>query len=170
MNEQHIQDALGEISEELIAPVEKLRTGKRYSWFRWAALAACFCLIAGMALGWDGWRATSKMEDAMINGKPENAPAEMEDPLYSYGSIADGTSLPCFRAKVLEAHDTYMLVEPLEGEQERTSADKIEVSFAKLEQIPALKPGDTVEIFYDGMLEEVYPPRARNVVFIKVVE
>ena len=45
MNEQHIHDAIGEISEELIDPVARLRMKKRYPVAKWVAAAACVCLV-----------------------------------------------------------------------------------------------------------------------------
>ena len=62
-----------------------------------------------------------------------------------------------FNATVLEIHDGYYLVNPVEGSRELSSADKIEVSMKNLD--PSLEPevGDLIEITYDGMIMELYP-------------
>lgn len=47
MNSDKIHDALNYLDEDLIRPVEHLRNGgSRKTWKRWAAIAACFCLLA----------------------------------------------------------------------------------------------------------------------------
>lgn len=61
-----------------------------------------------------------------------------------------------FLAKVLEANWDTALVEPLEGEPECNSSDKITFSTRDLEQIGA-HPGSIVEITYDGNIMETYP-------------
>ena len=61
-----------------------------------------------------------------------------------------------FTATVLEISGNTVLVEPLEGESERLSADKISFSKANLEQIGAIV-GSVVEIGYTGEIMESYP-------------
>lgn len=48
MNSNRIHDALNYLDEDLIRPVEQLRNsgGGRKPWKHWAAIAACFCLLA----------------------------------------------------------------------------------------------------------------------------
>ena len=77
-----------------------------------------------------------------------------------------------FSAAVLEVDKQYILVEPLEGEAERKSADQIQVSLRDegsriLEEICV---GDTVEITYDGLIAESYPARINSALGIKVIE
>ncbi len=63
-----------------------------------------------------------------------------------------------FEATVLEISVVSALVEPLEGEEERTSSDKIRFSVKGIEGMEGtVEPGDIVEIFYDGMIAESYP-------------
>lgn len=75
-----------------------------------------------------------------------------------------------FQAKILEIHDGYYLVEPVESSFERNSADKIEVAMKYLD--PSLEPqvGDIIEIEYSGDILETYPAQIANVYGIKVVE
>ena len=61
-----------------------------------------------------------------------------------------------FLATVLEISVVSALVEPLEGEEERRSSDKIRFSVKGLEGTE-VEPGDIVEIVYDGMIRESYP-------------
>ena len=61
-----------------------------------------------------------------------------------------------FEATVLELSVVSAVVEPLEGEEERKSSDRIRFSVKGLEGA-WVEPGDIVEIFYDGMIKESYP-------------
>lgn len=74
-----------------------------------------------------------------------------------------------FEATVLEVHDGYYLVNPVEGSRELNSADKIEVSMKNLD--PSLEPevGDIIEITYDGIIMETYPARLHEVYSVRVV-
>lgn len=67
---------------------------------------------------------------------------------------------PTFLATVLELTDTTALVEPLEGETERTSCDRISLSIKDLEPI-GIRVGDIVNIQYDGQIMESYPAQIR---------
>lgn len=61
-----------------------------------------------------------------------------------------------FLARVLECSDSWVLVEPLAGEDELRSSDQISFGTGKLEDIGA-QVGSVVEITYDGMIMESYP-------------
>lgn len=71
-----------------------------------------------------------------------------------------------FRALVMEVHDQYLLVEPVNGSAERNSADRIEVSLPDQTAMP--KVGDEVTIVYDGQIQETYPARITNVYRIDI--
>ncbi len=75
-----------------------------------------------------------------------------------------------FEATVIEAHDDYLIVEPFETYSESKSADRIRVSTADLSLEDAIKPGDTVAVYYEGGIQETYPAVAAKVVRVKVVE
>jgi len=64
-----------------------------------------------------------------------------------------------FLAKVLELSVVSALVEPLEGEEERGSSDRIRFSVRGLEGMEGTmaEQEDIVEIFYDGTIKESYP-------------
>lgn len=61
-----------------------------------------------------------------------------------------------FEATVLEVGETGVIVEPLEGEWERSSSDKISFSTTLLKEVD-VEPGDIVEVVYNGTIRESYP-------------
>lgn len=75
-----------------------------------------------------------------------------------------------FQAVILEIHDRYYLVEPVEGSWELGSADQITVPRENMNLSPEPEVGDTLEIEYDGGIAETYPAQISNVYSIRVVE
>ena len=75
-----------------------------------------------------------------------------------------------FRAIILEVHDDYYLVEPVEGSTELNSADQITVPMTGMNISPEPGVGDILEIEYDGAIAESYPAQITNVYSIRVVE
>ena len=73
------------------------------------------------------------------------------------------------QAKLLEIHDGYYLVEPMEGSLELSSASQIEVPMKNMEPSPEPQVGDILEIEYDGQLQETYPARITEVYAIRVI-
>ena len=61
-----------------------------------------------------------------------------------------------FIAEIIELGENSVIVEPLEGETERQSSDRISFGTAELEEIGA-EVGTIVEIIYDGAIAESYP-------------
>lgn len=83
------------------------------------------------------------------------------------GAAAEQTSF-AFDAKVLDVYKDgkSVLVEPLEGTDERKSADKIRVSVADTGMVgrtAELKKGTKLRIIYDGQLRETYPAETGRV-------
>ena len=74
------------------------------------------------------------------------------------------------QAKLIEIHDGYFLVEPVEDSSELSSASRIEVPMKNMEPSPEPRVGDILEIEYDGQLLETYPARISNPYSIKVIE
>lgn len=76
-----------------------------------------------------------------------------------------GDKVKTFNAVVLENKKTTLLVEPLEGEDELKSSDKITVSVVKdgavFEDLSFFKVGSTVKITYDGTIMESYPAQIK---------
>lgn len=79
---------------------------------------------------------------------------------------------PVFQATVLEVHEKSVLVEPLEGEEIRKSADKISVSldFVSTKEVLKLEEGIRVSIVYNGDIMESYPAQIKTVFAIYLVD
>ena len=163
MKEQHIHDAIGELSEEILAPVAKLRQKKRYPIAPWVAAAACLCLLLCLPTG--------MFDKAAPESALENGALEMEKEELFYGATMDKANAAIFRAKVLEVDaGGSILVEPLEGERELLSADKFYISLHHLQDLPEMRVGDILEITYDGLILESYPCQITGTISVKVVE
>ena len=173
MNEHQLHDAIGDISEELIAPAAKLRQKKQYPAAKWVAAAACLCLLLSLPFTWktlNGTEAESKVNTAVdLELSTSN---QFSGLLDKTEDAADGITVDAtvFRAKVLEIRENCVLVEPLEGQQERLCSDQIYVSFGMLTQIPELRVGDILQIQYDGLILETYPAQINGTFAIEVVE
>lgn len=72
------------------------------------------------------------------------------------GSGSEPGAQEKFTAQVIECGETWVLVEPLEGEAERSSADKISFGTQNLEQLD-IQVGTRVVITYGGEIMESYP-------------
>lgn len=157
MTEEQFHDALNELSDDILAPVERLRMKKNRVWVRWCTAAACVCLAAGLA-------AYVLPYESANDSRKENHPSEVKDELIDKGLCASQSMTDkCIRATVLEVHDGFILVEPLDGEAELLHTDRIEVSLRDLDPNETYVPGDQVSIYYDGILQECYPARAQTV-------
>lgn len=84
-----------------------------------------------------------------ITTDPTTAPTE---------PTAPDATLTSFKAVVLEQYGKSIVVEPLEGEAERASCDRISVS-----PVYFFPVGFTVEITYNGEIAESYPAQIRAV-------
>ncbi len=81
-----------------------------------------------------------------------------------------GQSPNILLATVLEAKDSVLLVEPMEGSWELRSTDQISVPIRNMAPSPEPQPGDLVEIEYDGSILETYPAQLGEIYQIRVVE
>ncbi len=75
-----------------------------------------------------------------------------------------------FQAEILEIHNGYYLVKPVEGSWELNSADRIEVPIRNAHPSPEPEIGDVIEIEYSGEILETYPARIADVYGIKVIK
>lgn len=75
-----------------------------------------------------------------------------------------------FQAEILEIHDGYYLVKPVEGSWELSSADRIEIPINHAHPSPEPEIGDVIEITYSGEILETYPARITDVSGIRIVE
>lgn len=179
-------DAITLLPEDMIEEAQEYRFRKsRASWKRFASLAACLMLVASLSLlaalpkgcgggapgpdfntspsGSSGDSAPPRAE-ATPDGAPQDAPASSE-------TVPDGgVETARFTARVLEVKEdgAALLVEPLEGEAERGSADRIVVTVNG--EVPPLAAGDLVRITYDGMIQETYPAGISGAVSIEKLD
>lgn len=163
MKEQRIHDAIGELPEDLLIPVEKLRQKKQYPVMKWAVIAACFCLLLILPLS-AGMQNAEKAENLQEEPKEEALQQNV------YAGLTDDAGISAFRGKVLEKYENSVLIEPLEGESELRSSDKIVVFFWDLKQVPETEVGDILEIVYDGMIQETYPAQINGTISIQIWE
>lgn len=70
--------------------------------------------------------------------------------------VSAGAGNESFAGKILEMNGNSVLVEVLEGEEIRRSADQITFGIGELEELD-VKVGDTVEVTYSGEVMESYP-------------
>ncbi len=75
-----------------------------------------------------------------------------------------------FSATVIEVNDGRLLVEPSKDCAESKSSDRIEVAISRLELETDINIGDTVEVYYDGVIQESYPAAVTKVVHVKKIE
>ena len=175
-------DAITNIKEALIDDALDYRFTKRHiPWQRYMSMAACLALVAtvgfaaaqmGIFGGGSNKSDTSNMAAPDTENQKGSAPEEsvLEDSSTSSsdtggnagtGSAEEGKSEPMetvkFGATILEVSDTWLLVEPLEGEEILTSADRFMVSITDVDQLPELKEGYEIVITFDGFIRESYP-------------
>lgn len=89
------------------------------------------------------------------------------------GSPLDGSAPSfSFTGMVVEVRDTYLLVEPPEGESVRSSADLFEVPLTGEGFVTATEwtVGMTVEVAFDGTILESYPAQLDRVYSVSAVE
>ncbi len=75
-----------------------------------------------------------------------------------------------FQAEILEDHNGYYLVKPVEGSWELNSADRIEVPVRNAHPSPEPEIGDVIEIEYSGEILETYPAQIADVYGIKIIK
>ncbi len=86
------------------------------------------------------------------------------------GKDFDEAETYSFHAKVLEVHDSYLLVEPLADSNESKSADKIQVSLKdKTTSWPMPVVDELINIVYDGSIMETYPAQLGKVYRIEIL-
>lgn len=73
------------------------------------------------------------------------------------------------RGTVLEIYDNSVLVQPLPDDPANASADKIDVALKGTITWEDKKVGDVIEVAYQGGIQETYPARISNVVYITLM-
>lgn len=182
-------DAVTLLPEELVEEAQDYTFRKsRSAWKKVGSLAACMALVVSLGLlaalprgcGGAAPAADNSAPPAVsCDTAPEDggglegcAPQEPAAPQTPEASPSGGAETVRFTARVVEILDAgdlpAVLVEPLEGEDERNSADRIVVTAAG--EMPALAEGDLVRITYDGTIQETYPAGITGAVSIEKLE
>lgn len=172
MNRETLMDAIGQLPEDIIAEAAEKRVRKKTRWTHWAALAACLCLVLTLPLAvGGGMKASNKAE---MEAPMEMAPASegiLRDWFYGDSVQDNGSDMKVptehFLATVVEVHELYLLVEPLEDEWEHSSANRIEVPIPNPQDPQEFAVGDLLRITYSGTLRESYPAQAVGVYSIE---
>lgn len=89
--------------------------------------------------------------------------------IYCFGVRFAEQEDSVLQAKILEIHDGYFLVQPVEGSWELSSADRIEVPMQNMSPSPEPQAGDIIEIRYNGEIMETYPAKIGEVYSIRVI-
>ena len=176
-------DAITLLPEDMVEEAQVYTFRKsRTAWKKFGSLAACLMLVVSLGLlaalprgcgAAPGGNSTAP-SDASGNVAPtDSAPQDPQDsPGTPEAKPSDGAGTVQFTARVGEVLDSgarsAVLVEPLEGEAERNSADRIAVTVEG--EIPALAAGDLVRVTYDGMIQETYPAGISGAVSIEKLE
>ena len=180
-------DAITGLREELVEEALDCRFRRRVPWSRYAGLAACLALV--VCVGWfglmlagggmggsgadNGFNTSSGGSEVSGDTSPPQVPeAPVEETVPGDSpDLGEGTPAESvFTAVVLEVHERYILVEPLEGEEIRRTADRITVSTGELEDLPELEAGDLVVVAFGGGVMESYPAQLGEVYSVELAE
>lgn len=90
--------------------------------------------------------------------------------IVHFGNRSGGQAY--FQAVVQEISEKQILVTPLEGSSELNSSDLIWITkkVVSAEGIPDIQEGDTIQIVYDGLIQETYPAQISTVFAIYLVK
>lgn len=178
-----LYDAITGIREAIVEEAQDYRFQKRAAqWQRYAGLAACLVLVVcigyfashiGMKGGNSGASSNAAPPNASESAGDNGCAAPGDGSGQASGEMPGSSGSldrESFNAAVLEIHDGWLLVEPLEGEAIRASADRVEVPTGNLPDLPALAEGDLVAVTYTGTVQESYPARITGVEKIALVE
>ena len=168
MNREILMDAIGQLPEDILAEAAKKRQRKKHHWAPLTAAAACLCLLLTLPLG-GGLKAANKAEAEAPMEMAPGVDSNLGDIFYAGAAdSANGAEMKVeseqFLAHVVEVCEGSLLVEPLEEEWERSSADRITVTAPNSREY---QPGDLVRIHYSGTLLESYPAQAVGVIGIE---
>lgn len=94
-----------------------------------------------------------------------------------FGSIVAIAILTCscsnpkaqFEAKVIETGESFLLIEPIEGEDELRSSDQFSISRTDLDGSD-FEEGDIIRITHNGEILETYPTKLGEIYSIELVE
>lgn len=134
MNPETLLDAMQHLPDELLEQTDRLRQSRSVPWQRWATMAACLCLVLGIAYAFLLPGAKSQ-DGAGTNGQAQE---EMD-----IGDVTQSSKAEYLLATVTEVKADCLTVKMATGEQ-------VTVLLTELESIPALEPGMQIHMFLKG--------------------
>lgn len=134
MNPETLLDAMQYLPDALLEQTDRLRKSRSVPWQRWAAMAACLCLVLGIAYAFMLPGAKSQ-NGAGTDGQVQG---EME-----IGDVTQSSKAEYLLATVTEVKADCLTVKMATGEQ-------VTVLLTELESIPALEPGMQIHMFLKG--------------------
>lgn len=139
MNSKKFSEAMSEIDSKYIdEALNYKKKAKKPVWVKWGAMAACLCLVVAAF-------SVPHILKSIQDGKN-----------IAGGDITtdDTATKITFEAKVLEVQDNALLVEPLNGTQERELAESILINtedlaeYNTVEYVSRAQVGDIVRVGY----------------------
>lgn len=134
MNTKKFSEAMSEIDDKYVEEaLNYKKKAQKNSWLKWGAMAACLCLVV---VGFSVPHILKSIQD----GK-NTAGGDI--------TTDDTATKMTFEAKVLEVQDNALLVEPLNGTQERELAESILINTEDLAEY------NTVEYVSRAQVEDI---------------
>lgn len=175
--EEKLFDAVTGIDEEIVDSAQTYVFRKQTRpWQRAASLAACLLIVASIGFGILQMASIGGMggSDSAANGSAADNSATgdsaaPEDGLSDSAGLDDADDQQSagepvtFTATVLEVREGSLLVEPVEGDEMLSTADRILVDTGGADLPDGVAEGAVVEITFDGMVRESYPAQISGV-------
>jgi len=120
-----------------------------------------YCALSYKVVAWRRLYDDGLYEATKVYWFPDNF--KPIDELWAY---EEGNLTYKFVAKVLELNTGGALVQPVQGEDELRSSDRIYIGTSQLEDIGA-QVGSYVEIYYTGGIMESYPAQVHAVKWVR---
>ena len=147
MNMQQLQDALGQLPEELIASTAQARQKKKVVFMPWVTAAACACLavLLGATVLPTAMRSSVEANQALPTYSPlADSPADMNE-FVSESVHAEVRML----VEVVEVDAAQILVKP--------ENDPDQLIRVPIEAGQSYAVGEKLWIFHNGMMQETWP-------------
>ena len=176
--EEKLFDAMTGIDEELVESAQSYVFHKQTrTWQRVASLVACLLVMVSIGYG--------ILQMGSLGGAGNDSAANTTGDAAAPESNAGGadtttgdsgdqdaaqTAETVFTATVLEIGDSYLLVEPVEGDPMLATADRILVSTGDAVLPDGIAEGAVVRITFDGFIRESYPAQISGVTEILLAD
>lgn len=147
---EKLLDSLGNLPDDMIRQTEAIRSRKPVHWIRWTAVAACLCLCIGL---WFAGPGATKSDSAAGNTQENGSPLEDKETATSIPGMMDAIVFSVSEDSIVVTTD--QIIGQIPG-QDGTTIQLIQftVTFENLGQIPQLKSGQQIRIYYSEIDEE----------------